>query len=57
MEFTPEVLGPMIEIGKKDAATVVGMGEGTTFRKVSDWYVKYTTKQTKESLTSFIYSN
>ena len=47
----------MIEIGKKDAATVVGMGEGTTFRKVSDWYVKYTTKQTKESLTSFIYSN
>jgi hypothetical protein len=55
MKFTPDVLGPMIELGKKDAAAVVGLGEGATFTRVSDWYVKSATKQTKESLTSFLY--
>lgn len=39
MEFTPDVLGPMIEVGKKDAATILGLGEGASFKKFDEWYV------------------
>lgn len=38
MQFVPEVLGPMIEIGKKDAASVVGLGKGKSFSKFNEWY-------------------
>ena len=54
MEFTPEVLGPMIEIGKKDAATVVGLGEGTTFRRQREWM---NTHHKGQGFTEFLYKS
>jgi len=37
MQFTPEVLGPMVEIGKEDAKTIVGAGVGTHFQRFKEW--------------------
>lgn len=38
MDFTPDVLGPMVEVGKEDAQRTVGQGEGESFRRFNEWY-------------------
>lgn len=38
MEFTPEVLGPMIELGKADAKAVIGLGSGVGLKRFKEWH-------------------
>ncbi len=55
LAFGPEILGPMIELGKKDAATVVGLGEGALFEKVNTWVQKKNKNEQVPSLEAFLY--
>lgn len=55
LAFGPEVLGPMVELGKKDAATVVGLGEGALFEKLSQWVMKKDKKESVPHLETFLY--
>jgi hypothetical protein len=38
MKFDPEIMGPMVEIGKEDAARMVGQPRGESFKRFNSWY-------------------
>ena len=55
MEFTPEVLGPMIEIGKKDAEAAVKQGEGKSFARFNEWFTQKSMMKNVSNLESYLY--
>ncbi|CDW82507.1 patatin-like phospholipase family protein [Stylonychia lemnae] len=55
MEFTPEVLGPMIQIGKDDAKAVIGAGEGVGFQRFKEWHKNKEVREQHPDINTYLH--
>jgi hypothetical protein len=56
LDFMPEVLSPMVEIGKKDAENIIKLGHGQGFKRFIEWQESEIIKKSYPLLSDYIHS-
>ena len=56
INFAPEIIQPMIQMGKDDAKTVVEQGIGKSFEKFSKWYKDHKIRNKHDSWREYVHS-
>ena len=58
LEFTPEIIWPMIDIGKEDAQTIVTTTKpGESFKKVDEWVDSPEIRKAYPNLAQYLYQS
>ena len=57
LNFTADALGPMVELGKNDARTVIAKGPGFGFDLLKEWVGNSELKETHKHFANYFYAN
>ena len=57
MQFTPEVLGPMIELGKEDAKNMLQYGPGHGMKRFKQWHMEEKVRLAHPILENYLHSD